>query len=104
MWKIENPNRDQGDEVCDFKWKWWHDTKTKRDADATPATKKKKGKKDKSPGLKRNSQKKKKCLIVPQSTWVKGKDGRQLVVGENYTRGGEREICLNPFRKGVRIN
>ena len=32
MFKIEHPN--QGDGVCDFKWKQWHAANAKRDADA----------------------------------------------------------------------
>ena len=65
MFKIEHPS--QGDEVRGFKWKLWHDTNNKQDADATPAPKKKKEKKAKSPPV--NPKKKvKKTEIVPQST------------------------------------
>ena len=38
IFKTEHPN--QGDEGRDFKWKWWHDTNAKRDADATSAPQK----------------------------------------------------------------
>jgi len=68
MFKIEHPN--QGDEVRGFKWKLWHDTNNKQDADATPAPKKKKEKKAKSPPVtpKKKVKKTESSLIVPQTT------------------------------------
>ena len=32
MFKIEHP--DHGNKVCDFKWKWWHDSDAECDQDA----------------------------------------------------------------------
>jgi len=69
-----------------------------------PRRRKRKKRKTSHRASKETVQKIERSLIVPQSTWVKGEDGRQLVVGDKYIRGGEREIYMNPFRKGVRIN
>jgi len=57
MFKIEYPN--QGDGVRDFKWKRWHDTNAKRDADATPAPQKKKDSEKKEKEKKEKSKTKK---------------------------------------------
>jgi len=52
MFKVEHPN--QGDEVCDFKWKWWHGTNAECVANAIPAPPKKKEKKEKEKKEKSN--------------------------------------------------
>jgi len=50
MFEMEHPN--QGGGVRGFKWKWWYDTNTQRDDDATPASNKRKEKKDNLPSKK----------------------------------------------------
>jgi len=50
FWQIAQPLLfpNHGNGVRDFKWKWWHGTKAKHDADATSTPTRKKGKKQKS--------------------------------------------------------